>query len=440
MPLSRTRSLFRSLSAGATTEGGTKSIDEESNSGSTRDGPSSSFNFPTLSSLASLSIHRRGRRKSESTSKRKSVDKNNHRSKTREAGGCEGQPEPNPRGLRAPAADANHEGGLTVPSAAEEARAAPAPAPAKAPATATASPASPASTEPTSFSATTTPQSDTSAPDDNFVGAQDTVAPISSSLRRSHQSPDNPNTIAATHILDPPLLTVQRPSSPTVPTLPSLSCARHGSHEAMQRKIWVKRPGASPTRVEVAQDDLVDNVRDVILQKYANSLGRSIDAPDITLKIVSREQNNKNVPLERVLGPEEPIGTTLDTYYPGGQTVEEALIIEVNTVRRTPRPSPRAGSQQVSYYYQDQYRPDDGAREYFPPMPLHSPHLAHVPPPHAVQHSMSVLTTGQLPPLPSPGSHGQRRHARPKYGRQHTSSPTILHTVQPNGQVIGTLQ
>ena len=75
----------------------------------------------------------------------------------------------------------------------------------------------------------------------------------------------------------------------------------------------------------------------------------------------------------------------------------------------------------------------------FRSMPLHSPHLAHVPPPHAVQHSMSVLTTGQLPPLPSPGSHGQRRHARPKYGRQHTSSPTILHTVQPNGQVIGML-
>jgi len=203
----------------------------------------------------------------------------------------------------------------------------------------------------------------------------------------------------------------------------------------MQRKIWVKRPGASPTRVEVAEDDLVDNVRDVILQKYANSLGRSIDAPDITLKIINREQGNKVVPSERALGPEEPIGITLDTYYPGGQTVDEALIIEVATVRRTPRPSPRSGNHQISYYYQDHYRPPDDAREYFPPMPLHSPHLSNVPHPGAVQHSMSVLTTGQLPPLPSPGSHG-RRHPRPKYGRQHTSSPTILHTVQPNGQVL----
>jgi len=205
----------------------------------------------------------------------------------------------------------------------------------------------------------------------------------------------------------------------------------------MQRKIWVKRPGASPTRVEVAQDDLVDNVRDVVLHKYANSLGRSIDAPDIILKIISREQNNKSVGAERALGPEEPIGVVLDAYYPGGQTIDEALIIDVPS-RRTPRASPRPGNHNLSYYYPDQYRPDDAAREYFPPMPVHSPHLAHVPHPNAVPHSMSVLTTGQLPPLPSPGSHGQRRHGRPKYVRQHTSSPTILHTVQSNGQVIGT--
>ncbi|KIX10191.1 uncharacterized protein Z518_01272 [Rhinocladiella mackenziei CBS 650.93] len=241
--------------------------------------------------------------------------------------------------------------------------------------------------------------------------------------------------IAADQKPGPPVVVVQQPSTPTVPTLPPHSGSRHDSPEAMQRKIWVKRPGASPTRVGVAEDDLVDNVRDAVLQKYANSLGRSIDAPDITLKIISRDQNNRNVSPERALGPEEPIGATLDAYYPGGQTVDEALIIDVPS-RRTPRPSPRAGNHHISYFYPDTYRPDDAAREYFPPMPVHSPHIAHVPHPNAVPHAMSVLTTGHVPPLPSPGSHGQRRHARPKYGRQHTSSPTIMHTVQPNGQVI----
>lgn len=213
--------------------------------------------------------------------------------------------------------------------------------------------------------------------------------------------------------------------------------------EIMQRKIWVRRPGASATLVVVNDDDLVDTVRDAILQKYANSLGRSIDSPDITLKICSREQANRNIPPERTLGPEEQIGQTLDLYYAGGQTIDEALIIEVPQ-KRTPKPSPRVGGlhPMVYPYYVEDHRPGEGAREYFPPMAMHSPHLSQHPA-HPVQpnglhlngphlpHSMAVLTTGQLPPLPSPGAHSMRKHGRPKYIRQHTSSPTILHSHQP---------
>lgn len=214
--------------------------------------------------------------------------------------------------------------------------------------------------------------------------------------------------------------------------------------EIMQRKIWVRRPGASATLVTVHDDDLVDTVRDAVLHKYANSLGRSIDSPDITLKICSREQTNKNVPPERTLGPEEQIGRTLDLYYAGGQTIDEALVIEVPQ-KRTPRPSPRVGTHHpvVYPYYVEDHRPGEGAREYFPPMAVHSPHLSQHPAhpaqpngPH-LPHSMAVLTTGQLPPLPSPGAHSTRKHGRPKYVRQHTSSPTILHTHQPtsNGKL-----
>jgi osomolarity two-component system, response regulator SSK1 len=208
----------------------------------------------------------------------------------------------------------------------------------------------------------------------------------------------------------------------------------------MQIKIWVRRPGASPTIVKVHEDDLVDNVRDVILHKYSNSLGKCIDSPDITLKIISREQTNKAVSNERPLGPEESIRRTLDAYYPGGQTVDEALIIEVPQ-RRTPRPSPRVGNHQLPYYIAEEYQPGDGAREYFPPMaPLQSPHLSghQHSTSHPSVHSMSVLATGQLPPLPSPGVHSSRR--RPKFVRQHTSSPTILHSTQSNSSVIGALE
>lgn len=232
---------------------------------------------------------------------------------------------------------------------------------------------------------------------------------------------------------DPP--STSRPTSAATP-LPS----RHVPDPAavgMLRKVWVKRPNASATRVEVNQDDLVDNLRDVILVKYANSLGRTIDSPDITLKIVARDQlNATSAGHERTLGPEEPVGRTLDDHFPGGQTIEDALIIEL-VKGRTPRPSPRPGNHQVSYYLpSEHYRPDDAARDYFPPMPVQSPHVVQTN--HGPVHSMAVLTTGQLPPLPSPGGGHSRRHGgRPKYARQHTSSPTIMHTTQPNGALIG---
>ena len=208
---------------------------------------------------------------------------------------------------------------------------------------------------------------------------------------------------------------------------------------AMQRKIWVKRPGASATRVVVDEDDLVDNVRDAILHKYANSLGRSIDSPDISLKIVSREPGNNAVKSERALGPEESISQTLDTYYPGGQEIDEALVIDLPQ-RRTPRPSPLVDSHHVPYYISE-VRPGEGAREYFPPMAaMPSPHLAthlshSADPRHPSVHSIAVLSTGQVAPLPSPGAHSTRRSARPRMGRQHTSSPTILHTTQPTSTI-----
>ncbi|PVH76334.1 hypothetical protein DL98DRAFT_562054 [Cadophora sp. DSE1049] len=174
------------------------------------------------------------------------------------------------------------------------------------------------------------------------------------------------------------------------------------SANMMSRKIWVKRPAASATLVTIHEDDLVDDVRDMILKKYANSLGRNFDAPDVTLRIVPREQRQ-----ERTLGPEEPMGRTLDAYFPGGQTVDEALLIDVPRI------------------YYDEIRPTENGSDYFPPMPpaAPSPHLPHSVPVGVngqnghhplTAHSMSVLTTGHVPALPSPGS------------RQHTSSPTVI--------------
>ncbi|CAK4030336.1 Two-component response regulator SSK1p [Lecanosticta acicola] len=216
------------------------------------------------------------------------------------------------------------------------------------------------------------------------------------------------------------------------PSVPSMSAMLH-------RKIWVKRPSASATLVQIREDDLVDDVRDMILKKYANSLGKTFDAPDMTLRIVTRSDGTAPR-TERLLGPEEEICRTIDTYYPGGQTVDEALIIDTPH-KRTPRPSPRNYN---SYHAMEDLRPQETGTDYFPLMPptIIQPAMPHTgapghPHPLAADHprSISVLNTGQVPPLPSPGGrrHRAEREHRPKYGRQHTSSPTILtHNGVPN--------
>lgn len=199
------------------------------------------------------------------------------------------------------------------------------------------------------------------------------------------------------------------------------------------RKIWVRRPGQSATQVTINEDDLVDDVRDMILRKYGNSLGRQFDSPDLTLRIVPREKR-----LERTLGPEEPMSRTLDAYYPGGQTVDEALVIDIPIVRRTPRASPRTGPPHASHLtsvgYYDEVRPTDSSTDYFGPGVVTAGHL-----PMTVTapstgsshpHTISVLSTGQVPQIPSPGGTRSRNYRerpdRPRLGRQHTSSPTII--------------
>ncbi|OJD31336.1 osomolarity two-component response regulator ssk1 [Diplodia corticola] len=199
----------------------------------------------------------------------------------------------------------------------------------------------------------------------------------------------------------------------------------------LHRKIWVKRPGASPTLVQIREDDLVDDVRDMILKKYANSLGRSYDSPDMVLRIVSRDPAAR--PLERTLGPEEEMCRTLDEYYPGGQTVDEALVIDVPQ-RRTPKPSPRGPLPPHVAQFYGESRPAETDADYFPPMPAlgapspasltslsHDSRQSHS---HQDVRSIAVLTTGHVPPLPSPGATRQRPLHRPRPHRNLTSSPT----------------
>lgn len=209
------------------------------------------------------------------------------------------------------------------------------------------------------------------------------------------------------------------------PGLPDMSSMLH-------RKIWVRRPGASATLVQIKEDDLVDDVRDMILKKYANSLGKTFDAPDMLLRIVSRGDHGQPR-TDRVLGPDEQMCRTIDSHFPNGQAVDDALVIDVPQ-KRTPRPSPRVYGY-PQYAHMEDHRPVESGNDYFPPMPaIVHPTMpmtagSHDSRPSAHgdhQRSISVLSTGQLPPLPSPGGTRRHREHRPKFQRQHTSSPTIV--------------
>ncbi|KAL8902082.1 MAG: hypothetical protein Q9207_004893 [Kuettlingeria erythrocarpa] len=210
-----------------------------------------------------------------------------------------------------------------------------------------------------------------------------------------------------------------------------------------QRKIWVKRTGQSATMVIISEEDLVDDAKDTILRKYANSLGRHYDAPDLTLRILPRDSARrlgKADRIERTLGPDEQLAKTLDIYFPGGQKVDDALIIDVPQ-RRTPRHSPRIP---IAYYASDDLRPSESGADYFPPLPIQAQHSPRLPstvsvtsghgPSHPSLHSISIGTTGQVPALPSPGqlsgrgasSTSLRSQPRPRWHRQNTTSPTVV--------------
>ncbi|KAJ5481367.1 hypothetical protein N7475_000179 [Penicillium sp. IBT 31633x] len=73
-----------------------------------------------------------------------------------------------------------------------------------------------------------------------------------------------------------------------------------------------------------------------------------------------RQGSNRQVQ-ERLLNPDEMLSSVLDTYYPGGQTIEEALVVNVPT-RYTPRPSPR-------YTFYSHHHSEPGKHgDYFPLM------------------------------------------------------------------------
>jgi osomolarity two-component system response regulator SSK1 len=101
------------------------------------------------------------------------------------------------------------------------------------------------------------------------------------------------------------------------------------------RKLWVCEPGSTATSVPVNAGELVDDVKTLVLSRYANSL-KAVDAANMTITIKPRPQGPPAC-YERFLSPDEDIFQLLDFYYPGGQKLVEALVIS-----SAPRPKRNA--------------------------------------------------------------------------------------------------
>lgn len=276
------------------------------------------------------------------------------------------------------------------------------------------------------------------------------------------EAPPAVSVTSAKHLGPAPL------SSSTVPSAPSIIAHRHDDligysssiddiadlgdfdassmAEQIPTKIWVMRPKASATQIRIRPGDLVDDVRDEILRKYGNSLGKTFDSPDLTLRIQAGEETQNNQ-RSRTLGPEEDMVKTLNAYYPSGQTVKDALVIEIPRTSTTPKPSPRvplphSNSASAAYYAGDDGRPSETGEGYFPPVggSTSSPRLAMSVPAQAngaMPHSMTVISSGHLPPippLPSPGGNRPRGHRDrdPRHDRQDYSRTGRTHTPSPN--------
>lgn len=95
-----------------------------------------------------------------------------------------------------------------------------------------------------------------------------------------------------------------------------------------RHRVWVRRSTGSATLVSCLDDALVDELRDMVVLKFANSLGRVFDSPDIVLTITPRGNSELQTFPKRLLGPDEVLSTVLDKYYHGSQTIEEALIMD----------------------------------------------------------------------------------------------------------------
>lgn len=144
------------------------------------------------------------------------------------------------------------------------------------------------------------------------------------------------------------------------------------------RRVWVKKSQGTPTTIVIHQNDIIDDLKQAVVNKFPNSLAREIDPADLIIKmdLLARQignvsSNNQNLsankktiyppnaglltspdnfksvksPVASIplgtqsqqqtnpysyvnLEPDQNVWSILDSYYPNGMGMQEAFIIE----------------------------------------------------------------------------------------------------------------
>ncbi|ORY85089.1 hypothetical protein BCR37DRAFT_355999 [Protomyces lactucae-debilis] len=96
------------------------------------------------------------------------------------------------------------------------------------------------------------------------------------------------------------------------------------------RRLWVKRGvNGTPASIQLQGDDLVDDLKDAVFRKYPVALARSYDAPDVSICVALPSSTKPNITETKALAVDTSVDLVVKTYFPSGQRVEDALVIQV---------------------------------------------------------------------------------------------------------------
>ncbi|EEB05312.2 response regulator Mcs4 [Schizosaccharomyces japonicus yFS275] len=103
-------------------------------------------------------------------------------------------------------------------------------------------------------------------------------------------------------------------------------------------RVWLKKiPDGTVTSIKLTKELLVDDLKDAIVQKYPIRIGQFYDAPDVSIHVVTKVNGGRDTQA-RELAPNESLFIIMEKYYPGGQSLSDALLVTVPPVPPALRP------------------------------------------------------------------------------------------------------